>query len=199
MATMIILASNSAARQKMMLDAGVNFSVHAASVDENAQKAALLRDGMSGSNIADALASSKAVIVSKKLPDAYVIGSYEILDCEGVMFSKPATIAEARTQLTVLRGQKHSLFSAAVVAIGGQPVWRSVGQTDLWMRQFSDRFLDQYIANEGDALLQTVGCYRLESGGVRLFSRIRGDYFTVLGMPLVELLSYMAETGVLLK
>jgi len=199
MATMIILASNSAARQKMMLDAGVNFSVHAASVDENAQKAALLRDGMSGSNIADALASSKAVIVSKKLPDAFVIGSDQILDCEGVMFSKPATIAEARTQLTVLRGQKHSLFSAAVVAIGGQPVWRSVGQTDLWMRQFSDRFLDQYIANEGDALLQTVGCYRLESGGVRLFSRIRGDYFTVLGMPLVELLSYMAETGVLLK
>jgi len=199
MATLVILASKSAARRKMLSDAGVDFSVHAATVDENAQKAALLRGGRGGSHIADALACSKAVSVSKEFPDAFVIGSDQILDFEGIIFSKPTTIGEARTQITALRGRKHSLFSAAVVAIGGQPVWRYVGQTDLWMRQFSDRFLEGYLASEGDALLQTVGCYRLESGGVRLFSRIKGDYFTVLGMPLVELLSYMAETGVLLK
>ncbi len=195
MAERIILASASSARQKMLADAGIAFTSQVARIDEETAKNSLIAEGADPRSIADMLAELKANRISTKEQDALVIGSDQVLAFEGKLVSKPTSIDEARGQLCQLRGKRHSLLSAAVIALNGQVIWRHVGQTRLWMRDFSDDYLKEYLNRLGDEALSTVGSYKLEAEGVRLFSRIEGDYFTVLGMPLIEILNYLADRG----
>ncbi len=199
MSPKIILASKSAARIAMLRAAGVEFTAQPAAVDEEAVKVALLDQQASPRDVADALAEMKAARLSNKTPEAVVIGADQVLECDGRILSKPANTEAAIAQLLDLRSRQHRLLSAAVIMRDGRPVWRHVAETRLWMRDFSDQFLEDYIARVGADVLDTVGAYRLEDYGVRLFSRIEGDHFTVLGMPLVEILNYLATAGVLQK
>ena len=192
-----LLASTSAARRAMLSAAGVAHEAVAPHVDEEALKLALRAEHMKPRDQADALAEAKAVRVSQKYPTSLVLGADQILACaDGRVLDKPANIDEARAQLLSLRGQRHQLISAAVVAQNGVAVWRHIAVAQLDMRAFSDAFLENYIAQEGDALCSTVGGYRLEGLGAQLFARIDGDYFTILGLPLLAVLDYLRQRGI---
>ncbi len=193
----IILASGSDIRRKLLENAGVAVKVVVPRLDEPAIRAGLLAEGVSPRDLADALAEAKARKIGMKEPAALVIGCDQILDFAGTCLSKPADPDDARTQLRALSGQRHSLLSAAVVFHEGAPVWRHVGQVRLQMRDVSDEYIDEYVARNWGSIRHAVGCYKLEEEGVRLFSRIDGDYFSVLGLPLIELLGYLTARGVL--
>ena len=195
--TRIILASGSKARAAVLAGAGVTFETAIAGVDEAAVKAGLLAEGNGPREVAEALAELKAVRVSRKHPGALVIGADQTLDLGGQLFDKAETLAEARERLRHLRGKTHKLHSAVVVARDGQAIWREVPAAKLTMRPFTDAFLDDFLARGGEGLLGSVGCYRLEDDGVQLFSRIDGDYFTILGLPLMGLLDLMRRYGAL--
>lgn len=198
LARSLVLASQSAARASLLRQAGVRFEMVAAMVDEAAVKAAMLADGAPPRDIADALAELKALRGSSRVPGRLVLGADQVLVCNGRLYDKPVDLADARAQLRALRGQSHELLSAAVLLEGGRPVWRHVGRAELTMRPFSDAFLEAYLADQGETLLTTVGGYRLEDGGAQLFSRVTGDVFTILGLPLLELLDYLRVRGVCL-
>ena len=191
----VVLASTSASRRALLEAAGVAFTARSPGVDETAAKAALLGEDLGPRNIADALAELKAVRV--RAGDALVIGADQTLDLGGELIDKAETLDEARERLRRLRGHPHKLHSAVVVARAGQPIWREVSTATLWMRPFSDAFLEDYLAREGEGLLGSVGCYRLEDIGVQLFSRIEGDYFGILGLPMLGLLDLLRRHGVL--
>lgn len=197
MTSKTILASGSAIRQQILQNAGVSFTVSTAQIDEPAIIASLLAENAKPRDIADTLAEYKGLRVSNRNPDAIVIAADQVLVCNGKVFSKPENIAEARQQLESLCGQGHQLLSAVVIFEDGKPVWRYIGRAQLVMRAFSDQFLDDYIARSGEELLTTVGCYKLETEGVQLFSNIQGDYFTILGLPLLEVLGFLRTRGVL--
>lgn len=190
----VILASKSAARRAVLAGAGVAHEAVVAGVDEEAVKAGLLAEGADPRSIADALAELKAVRVSRTRP-GLVIGADQTLDLDGRLYDKAETVVEARDRLVVLRGNTHKLHSAVVVARDGAPIWREVVTASLTMRDFSDDFLDAYLAEEGPAALGSVGCYRLEGPGVQLFSRMEGDYFAILGLPLMGLLDLLRRHG----
>jgi septum formation protein len=196
MAEAVILASASAVRAALLRAAGIAFTVEPAAIDEARRKREARAAGDSVIDCADALATAKACHISEHVPDALVIGADQILAAGSEWFDKPGDLAEARAQLLVLRGRTHILATAVCVARGGMPLWRATSAPEMTMRQFSDAFLDGYIAAEGEALLGSVGAYRLEGRGVQLFSRIIGDHFAVLGLPLVELLGFLRERGV---
>jgi septum formation protein len=191
----LILASKSAARRSVLDGAGVPYEALVAGVDEDAVKQALLAEGHGARDVADALAELKALKVSKARPDAFVIGADQTLEFEGRLYDKAGTLEEARARLIELRGAPHRLHSAVVVARGGEAIWREVSTATLVMRNFSDAFLDDYLAREGEELLGSVGCYRLEALGAQLFSRIDGDYFAILGLPLLGLLDLLRNHG----
>lgn len=191
----IILASGSDIRQTLLRRAGVEFAAAVPRVDEAAIRQALLTEGANPRDIADALADAKAVKQSLKTPEAVVIGCDQVLDFDGRLLSKPQSADEAKAQLWAMRGKRHSLLSAAVLCRQGRPVWRHVGQVRLTMRNFSERYLDAYLARNWESVRRAVGGYKLEEEGVRLFSRIDGDYFNVLGLPLVEILGYLSISG----
>jgi septum formation protein len=190
----IVLASKSAARRAVLDGAGVAYEAITAGVDEDAVKAAMLAEGANAREIADALAELKAIKVSRSHP-GFVVGADQTLELEGELYDKAETVEEARARLRLLRGKPHKLHSAVVVAKDGAPIWREVVTATLTMRDFSDAFLDDYLADEGQAALGSVGCYRLEGRGVQLFSRIDGDYFTILGLPLMGLLDLLRRHG----
>jgi len=192
----VTLASQSSIRATLLTNAGVMFDTASAGVDEDALKAGLLAEGAPPRDIADALAEAKAVKVSRKRA-GLIIGADSTMELAGRLYDKPATLADAREHLLALRGQVHRLHSAAVIAEGGAPVWRHVSTVKLTVRAFSDDFLDAYIAAEGDALLSSVGCYRFEGLGAQLFSRVEGDYFSILGLPLIQVLDYLRIRGAL--
>lgn len=190
----IVLASKSAARRAVLDGAGVPYEVVVAGVDEDAVKSGLLAEGAGPREIADALAELKAVRVSQGRP-GFVIGSDQTLDLAGELYDKAETVEAARERLKLLRGRTHKLHSAVVVAKDGAPIWREVVTASLTMRDFSDGFLEDYLAAEGENALGSVGCYRLEGPGAQLFSRIEGDYFAILGLPLMGLLDLLRRHG----
>ncbi len=193
----IVLASGSAIRAQLLKNAGVPFSVQIARVDEENAKRALLAEEASPRDIADALAEMKARKISDKVPGAMVLGCDQVLDFDGQLLSKPETSEEALAQLKAMRGKRHTLLSAAVIYQDGEPIWRQVGQVRLRMRASSDAYLRDYVARNWDSIRYAVGGYKLEEEGVRLFATIDGDYFNVLGMPLLELLNFLAVKGVI--
>ncbi|MEM7667682.1 MAG: Maf family protein [Pseudomonadota bacterium] len=194
---MLVLASSSTIRAALLERAGVPLTVDPARVDEAAVKAALLAEAAPARDIADALAALKAQKVSGRHPGALVLGADQVLVADGRLFDKPQDQDVARDQLQALRGRRHQLLSAAVIACDGAPVWRHIGTADMEMRDFSDAFLEDYILRHGDGLTATVGCYKLEEDGPQLFSRIAGDYFSILGLPLLQVLSFLRTRGLL--
>jgi len=191
----IILASQSAIRRTLLENAGITVDVYPARVDEDAVKSALLAEGGSSRDIADALAELKARKIGERHPGKLVIGCDQVLDLEGQILSKPETQDDARAQLIAMRGKTHKLMSAAVICDGAAPVWRHVGVVQMQMRDVSDAYLDEYIARNWDSIRHSVGAYKLEEEGVRLFQRITGDHFHVLGLPLLEIITFLTARG----
>lgn len=193
----LILASASPGRAQILRNAGVSFDVVPARVDEEAMKDSLLANKTPHQNIADALAEMKAIKISNAHPAAMVLGADQVLSFQGRLVSKCADMTSARALLASLRGHSHDLYSAVVLAKGGQPVWRHVAKASLWMRNTSDALLDEYLAQGGQDLLGRVGCYGIEDRGIQLFERIEGDYFSILGLPLLPVLNVLRQHGVL--
>lgn len=193
--TQIILASGSQIRAQMLRDAGVDFTVQIPRVDEQTILQSLLAEGAKPGDIADTLAEYKARRIADRNPSALVIAADQVLTCNGIVYSKPNSMAEARDHLNGLKGQGHQLLSAVVVYENAKPVWRHIGRAQLTMRDFSDTFLEDYLAKSGESILSSVGCYQLENTGVTLFSRVQGDYFTILGLPLLDVLAFLRTRG----
>jgi septum formation protein len=171
------------------------FDVVKAFVDEDAVKEALVMERATPMQIADTLAEMKALKGSQKSPDAFVIGADQVLAFQGKVLSKPASLAEARSQLLSLKGQPHELITASVLAKNGAAIWRHTARARLKMRDFSDQFLDDYLAQMGDRVTQTVGAYEIEGLGVQLFDSIDGDIFSIQGLPLLPLLDILRQHG----
>ena len=191
----LILASGSSTRAALLRGAGIAHEVVIPRVDEDGLTAALRAKGTSPRDVADALAEMKAVRVSARHPETIVLGGDQVLSCDGRLYAKPATPEEAREHLDSLAGRTHVLHSAAVLAEGGEPVWRHVGEARLTMGSLSPGWLDDYVARNWDSIRHSVGGYRIEEEGVRLFTRIEGDHFTILGLPLLPLLSFLTARG----
>jgi septum formation protein len=195
--TQLILASGSEVRAKLLRSAGLTFDVVPPHVDELTVKEALVAEGVRPRDVADALAELKAAKVSTSHPGALVIGSDQILLFDGEIISKSSDVAEARALLQRLSGQPHQLLTAVVLGRSGAIVWRHIASAELAMRKLSDDFLDGYLSSQGEAILSSVGCYQLEGAGIQLFSRIDGDYFGILGLPLLPLLNVLRDMGAL--
>jgi len=195
--THLILASASRIRAKLLRNAGLEIETIAARVDEDAIKASLLAEDAKPRDVADKLAEAKARKIASKGAVGLVLGCDQVLEFEGRVVSKSQTSDALLGLLKEMRGKRHSLLSAAVIYEGDKPVWRHVGQARLLMRDASDQYLTEYVARNWESIQHSVGGYKLEEEGVRLMSRIDGDYFTVLGLPLVELLSYLNLRGTL--
>lgn len=186
-ASSLVLASGSAVRAMLLRNAGLEFRVQDSRVDEDVVKEKFADSDTDA--LALKLAEEKALAVSRLEPGALVIGADQILSCDGDRFDKPRDMAQARANLRRFRARTHSLHSGVALAFGGEIVWRHVDQAHLAMRDFSDSFLDRYLESIGDKIRSSVGCYQLEGPGIQLFERIEGDYFTILGLPLLPLLA----------
>ncbi|MEJ6509881.1 MAG: Maf family protein [Octadecabacter sp.] len=193
----IILASTSQIRSKLLDGAGVSHDVVASRIDEDSVKKALEAEGAPPRDIADTLAEMKARKIAEKGQGGLVIGCDQVLSLKGEVLSKPKTIEDARGQLNALRGETHQLLSAAVIYEDLKPVWRHVGVARLSMRDFSDDYCDDYLARNWDSIRWSVGGYKIEEEGIRLFRMVQGDTFTIQGLPLLELLSYLTLRGTL--
>ena len=194
---MIVLASQSAVRRRLLEAAGVAFEAVTAPVDERAIRAELLAARQSPASIAQHLATEKASAVSRRRPAAWVLGADQVLEFEGRLVSKSPSLDEAAVWLRRLRGRSHRLISGVALVRDKTTVWQHSDTATLTMRAFSDEFLDYYLARAGEAILGSVGCYHLEGLGVQLFDRIEGDYFTILGLPLLPVLAALRAQGAL--
>lgn len=193
----LILASASTSRARLLTAAGLAFDALPADVDEDAVKRASRAKGETTAHCARSLAEMKAARISAAHPDALVIGADQMLDAEGRWFDKPRDLAAAREQLLFLAGKTHTLPTAAVVVRAGRCVWHHVASPRLTMRPFGAGFVDDYLARVGSKALSSVGAYQLEGLGVQLFAEIDGDFFTILGLPLLPLLAFLREHGVI--
>jgi septum formation protein len=194
----IILATASAARRAVLAAAGIDFTAQAAAVDEAAIKESAQAEGLAPAEAAMLLAEAKAQRIARREPEAVVIGADQMLVCQDRWFDKPPDMAAARDHLLALRGKPHELVTAVVCWRHGERVWQHLARPRLTMRGFSDEFLDAYLAAEGEAVLGSVGAYRLEGLGVQLFSAVEGEHSAILGLPLVPLLGFLRGHGVLL-
>lgn len=197
MTASLILASASRARASMLERAGVPHEIDPSGVDEDAVKAHARAVGLGPEPLAAVLAREKALAVASRRPMDLVLGADQVLAFADAVLDKPRTPAVARAQLSELRGQTHQLVSAACLATAAGVLWEGAASVELVMRDFSDTFLDDYLADMGDGVTETVGGYRLEDRGAQLFSEIHGDYFTVLGLPLLPVLEALRGHGVL--
>lgn len=187
----LVLASSSSIRATLLRRAGLAVDVRPARIDEQAITDSLVTAGASPHDIADALAEHKAMRIANKAPDQLVLGCDQLLECDGKLFSKQSSIDEAREQLWFLRGKTHRLHTAAVLFDAGQPVWRHVSTPRLTMRMTSDTWIDAYLHRNWEAIRHCVGCYQIEAEGIRLFSAIEGDLFSIQGLPLLSLLDIL--------
>ena len=192
----VVLASKSAARRQVLTGAGVDFDVVVGDVDESVLKNEITRRGGGPREVALALSQEKARVVSARTP-GLVIGADQALDLFGRLIDKAETVAEARARLLEMRGKVHLLHSGVALAENGEIVWSRTETAVMVVRPFSDAWLDAYLAEVGDKVLSSVGCYQLEGLGVQLFERIEGDFFTILGLPLLPLLEELRRRGAL--
>jgi septum formation protein len=195
----ILLASSSPTRLQMLRAAGLTVDAIAPRVDEASIRDALVAEGAHPRDIADTLAEMKARKVAEKHPDALVLGCDQVLALDRQTFAKPETPDEARAQLRQLRDHSHKLLSAIVAYEYGEPVWRHVAEARLTMHSISDAYLDDYVTRNWDSIRHSVGCYKIEEEGVRLFSAITGDHFTILGLPLLPLLAWAGTRGMIAR
>lgn len=183
----------------MLSAAGVFVEPEPARIDEDGVKAAMQQDHAPARDIADTLAELKAGRISPKHTGQLVLGADQILICEGKLYDKSRSLEGARQHLLELRGKTHELVSAAVIVLDGEPIWRHVGSARITMRPFTEKFLDEYLSTVGAEALSSVGAYHLEGLGAQLFSRVEGDYFTILGLPLLEVLGFLRARGELIE
>lgn len=191
-----VLASGSRFRADMLEAAGVPITVDPPAVDEDAVKAGMRGRKADAADTAEALAAVKAQQVSRRHPGVLVVGADQMLECDGHWFDKPSTREEARQTLLALRGRTHELVTAVCVVRDGLVLWHHVARARLSMRPFSDVFLDSYLDAVGAAACDSVGAYQLEGLGAQLFSRVDGDHFTIVGLPLLPLLDFLRAHGV---
>ena len=196
-ATQFILASASQSRRRLLEAAGVPFEAVAAAVDEDEVKVALKAEGATAIETAETLAELKAQRISPRFPGALVLGADQMLDCEGRWFDKPPDLAAAAETLRRLAGREHRLLTAICLLRDGTRIWHHRDEARLTMRPLSEAFIEAYLAQVGEAALGSVGAYQLEGLGIQLFSKIDGDYFTILGLPLLPLLQVLREHGVI--
>jgi septum formation protein len=196
--TRFTLASTSPIRLQILRAAGLDALPIAPRVDEATVRDALLAEGAKPRDIADALAEMKARKVAEKTPGP-VLGCDQVLDLDGILYSKPESPDQARVHLRQLRGKTHRLTSAIVAYEDAQPVWRHVAEARLTMHQISDAYLDDYITRNWDSIRHAVGCYKIEEEGIRLFSAVQGDHFTILGLPLLPLLAWAGTRGMIAR
>ncbi|MEL6861285.1 MAG: Maf family protein [Pseudomonadota bacterium] len=192
----IILASGSASRRALLAGAGVEAQSIKPNVDEDSAKIAMRAEGVKVRDQAMQLAEMKALKISRTHP-GLVIGGDQMLNLEGEAFDKPKDLAQAKSHLEALSGKAHHLETAIVIAENGEFVWRHLARPKLTVRTLSDGFIDSYIETCGEPLLSTVGAYQLEGPGAQIFSKIEGDYFSILGLPLLPLLDYLRVRNVL--
>lgn len=196
--TQLILASTSSARRMMLANAGVECDAMAPMVDEDTIKQSLLNQGIGARDLADALAEAKAVKLSSKNLQALVIGADQTLECaDGDLLDKAESRENAIAQLSLMAGKTHKLYSAAVIAERGEPIWRFVATSRMIMRPLSQDFIAAYVDSEWDQIRNCVGCYQVEGLGVQLFSQIQGSHFDIMGLPMLPLLSFLRERGIL--
>lgn len=195
----LILASGSRTRYEMLKSAGLAFTVVPADIDEAAVRETLLsdNDNIDPLDVADVLARVKGEAVSAANPDNLIIAADQVLALGSEIFSKPADKEAARDSLKRLRGETHQLHSAVVLAENGEVVWAHIETAHLTMRNFSTAFLSEYLVKAGDSVCQSVGAYQLEGIGIQLFDHIDGDFFTILGLPLMPLLAELRQRDVL--
>ena len=193
----VVLASSSKTRRDVLEKAGVIVEVLAPSIDEEEIKQSMIAENAGGADIAELLAEQKARSVSRRRPQDLVIGADQILEMDGQIYSKPADLAAARRALTVLRGREHRLISCVCVLRASQRLWHNLDSAKLTMREFSDEFLEAYLLSIEDQAFAGPGSYRIEDVGSQLFSKVSGDYFTILGLPLLPLLEYLRVQEVL--
>jgi septum formation protein len=191
----LILASGSKTRLRMLRSAEVPVEVAVPAIDETEVKASFRQDGASAARVAEALAEMKAQRIASRYPGRLVLGSDQMLECDGAWFDKPAGRDDARTQLRFLRGKSHSLITSAVLMRDDARLWHVTDRAELRMRDFSDEFLEWYLDHVGDDVLHSVGGYQLEWLGAQLFERVTGDFFTILGLPLLPVLGILREHG----
>jgi septum formation protein len=189
----VILASTSVTRQLLMRDAGIVFTIEPPPVEENQIKSD--NPNAAPAQMAMLLATAKAIAVSQMHLAEIIIGADQVLEFDGRIYDKPRTAEEAASHLRSLRGKTHRLLSAVCCAKGGASLWQHCGQATLTMRNFSDGFMDNYLARVGDAALTSVGAYKLEGQGLQLFSAVEGDHFTILGLPMLPLLEFLRSIG----
>ncbi len=191
----LVLASASTSRRALLRNAGLLFETEAARIDEEEIKTALRAEGADSVQAAETLAELKAQRVSARHGGRLVIGADQILECDGCWFDKPSDRAQAASDLRALRSRTHALVSSACVVRDGQRLWHHSDHARLSMRPLSDAFIETYLAALGDAALTSVGAYQLEGLGAQLFSRVEGDFFTILGLPLLPLLDFLRNHG----
>lgn len=191
----LLLASASEIRLHLLRNAGIEVTALPARIDETAIRHSLEAEAAKPHDIADALAEMKARKLADKHPEGLVLGCDQVLAFGNRIYGKPETLDEARAQLFAFRGQTHQLISALVLYDAGKPVWRHISRARLTMHRASDDYIDAYLARNWHSIRHSVGAYKLEEEGIRLFSAIEGDYFTILGLPLLPLISYLGTRG----
>lgn len=192
----LILASGSQARADLLRNAGIAFEQIPAHIDEASIKSSMQAEAAPPDRIAGTLAELKTQKIANKYPDRLILGADQVLVCDNRLFDKPVNTKDARAQLETLRGQTHQLLTIAVVFENARPVWRHLDRATLTMRDFTGAFLDTYLKTHEHDLTDTVGAYKLEKGGAQLFSRVSGDYFSILGLPLLQVLAFLRTRGI---